>query len=270
MTMTMSRRRFFLAGCVCALAGCLFPSLSDLSGDASTGNDASDVAVVDSPTAPDAGSFCDGVDATFCEDFDEPDGGYLDRWSPSIGDGNTVTTQTALVTSAPNALVVEVPSGNTGGASLWKDLPPNATEYDYSFSIRFEPYDAGSGYVLWGQIEVDNTNNAFSEYRFSTYNGGTKFEAHVYYPDGGNTIAGTPLSTTFAAGQWYRVDEILTVSPPPAKVQIMINSIQVLQTTITQATDGVGTAEFLAGIYHTSGVTGTWRLEIDDVVMRVK
>ena len=257
-----------------ALGGCgLFPNLGGLSGsDASVEAGGSDVISqdVNAEGAPPTPTYCATQDATFCEDFDEPDGGYLDNWStPSVGDGNTLATQTALVTSAPNALVVEVPAGNTGGASLWKDLPPNASEYDYSFSIRFEPYSAGSGYVLWGQIEVDNTG-AFTEYRFSTYNGGTKFEAHVFYPDGGNTVAGSPLSTTFNAGQWYRVDEKLTVSPPPAKIQVMLNGIQVLQTTITQATDGPGTAEFLAGIYHTSGVTGTWRLEIDDVVMRVK
>ena len=58
--------------------------------------------------------------------------------------------------------------------------------------------------------------------------------------------------------------------PPPAKIQILVNNVQVLSKTITQATDGTGYAEFLAGIYHTSGVTGPWQMEIDDVVMRVQ
>jgi hypothetical protein len=144
------------------------------------------------------------------------------------------------------------------------------TTYDYAFAVRFEPYDASGGSVLWNQLEVDNTGNAFTEYRFVTFGNGTNFEAHVYYPDGGNVVTGTPLSMTFKAGQWYHVEEKLTVSPPPSKVQVLIDGSTVLSTTITQATDGTGSAEFLAGIYHTNNATNPWRMEIDDVVMRVE
>jgi hypothetical protein len=249
-----------------AISACgLFPDLGTLTGDDAAASDAS----ADAPF----GTFCGTVDAFFCEDFDEPDGAYADRWtSTSLGDGNTLMTQSTEVTSAPNALVVEVPSGGSGGAALWTDLPENATAYDYTFSIRFEPYDAGAGSVLWAQIEVDgeDAGNEYTEYRFSTYAGGTNFEAHVFYPDGGNTVGSAPLPVTFAPGQWYRVEEKLTVLPPPTKIQILVNNVQVLSTTITQATNGTGSAEFMAGIYHTNGATGPWRIEIDDVVMRVQ
>src|SRR5947209_7458615 len=103
----------------------------------------------------DVTGFCSTIDATFCEDFDEPDGSYLARWSGiTINAGNTLTTQSTQVTSSPNALVVEVPAGGSGGAALKQDLPPSATIYDCTFGMRLEPYDAGAGSVDFGQIEV--------------------------------------------------------------------------------------------------------------------
>ena len=219
------------------------------------------------------GRFCDGVDATFCEDFDEPDGNYVSRWtSVSLGTGNTLVLESDATTSAPNALYALIPANNANGASLWQDLPPTATQYDYSFAVRLEPYDAGSGLALFNQIEVDSVDAsaAYTEYRFAQEASGTHFHTHVYYADGGNTVSDLPLTLSFVPGQWYHCEVQLTVAPPPAKVTILVDGSPALATTIAQATNGAGTSEFLAGLAHTYTPTGTVALEVDDVVMRAK
>jgi hypothetical protein len=266
----IARKHLVLVVIVCAGAGCLFPSLSDLTGgDGAPPIDAGDASDANASDAPPTGTFCSTQDATFCEDFDEPDGGYVSRWtSLQIGAGNTVMTESDASSSAPNALVVGVPLGASGGAALLEDLPPSVTTYEYAFAIRFEPYDAGAGSVYFNQIEVDNPS-AYTEYRFQTLAGATHFQAHVFYADGGNTLADLPMSITFMPGQWYRVVEQLTVSSP-AKVTILVNGSPALSTTIAEATNGIGTSEFLAGIYHTNAPTGAWFMEIDDVVMHTQ
>jgi hypothetical protein len=286
----ISRRLVLIAMGASIGAGCLFPSLSDLSGDASVTPDASDD-VVSAPDvfadtsindASDAGDvsdaapqgrFCDGVDAMFCEDFDEPDGNYQSRWSSvSLGGGCTLTLESTTSKSTPNALYAEIPANNTGGASVWENLPPNLTQYDYTFAVRLEPYDAGGGLVLFNQIEVDalDAANAYTEYRFAQVPGGTHYHTHVYYPDGSNYVSDLPLSVTFVPGQWYQVEVQLSVAPPPAKVTVIVDGTTALSTTIAQATNGAGTSEFLAGIGHTYAPTGTWRIEVDNVVMQAK
>ena len=281
--MTGTRRFLLIAIGVCAGAGCLFPSLDDLSGDdASKGNDASDVVTTSDVTSPSDGGdasdapkgrFCEGVDATFCEDFDEPDGNYLSRWTSfDLGGGNTLALETDATTSAPNALYAEIPANLTGGASVALDLAPNLTQYDYSFAVRLEPYDAGAGLVLFNQIEVDaiDAAAAYTEYRLAQAAVGTTFHTHVYFPDGGSVISNLPLTTSFVPGQWYHVDVQLTVAPPPAKVTITVDGAPALAATIPEATNGAGTSWFLAGISHTYAPTGTWRVEVDDVIMRAK
>lgn len=279
-----------IASGLCAVAGCLFPSVGDLTGsDVYEGPDASDVAIANdaggggdtssndasSSDASDAaqGRFCDGVDATFCEDFDEPDGNYVSRWtSVTLGGGCTLALVSDASTSAPNALYAAIPANNSGGASLSESLPPTATQYDYSFTVRLEPYDAGSGLVLFNQIEVDSVDAAaaYTEYRFSQGATGTHYHTHVYYADGGNVISDLALSLSFVPGQWYHVEVQLAVSPPPAKVTVYVDGAPALATTIPEATNGPGTSEFLAGLAHTYTPTGTWRIEVDDVVMRAK
>ena len=240
-------------------------SAQDVAADASSPSDAGDAAP--------KGRFCDGVDATFCEDFDEPDADYLSRWTSfDLGGGNTLELEGDATTSAPNALYAEIPTNASGGASLRYDLPPTATSYDYSFAVRLEPYDAGTGLVLFNQIEVDSTDAAaaYTEYRLAQLQGATHFHTHVYYPDGGDVISDLPLGVTFAPGQWYHVEIQLTVAPPPAKVIVIVDGAPTLSTTIAAATNGAGTSEFFAGLAHTYAPTGTWRIEVDDVVVRAK
>jgi hypothetical protein len=275
---------------VCAGAGCLFPSLDDLSGsdvyegpdvidvafpkDGGADANPSDVATTDAGDAA-QGRFCDGViDATFCEDFDEPDADYQSRWnSVDLGGGNTLVLVSDASTSAPNALFAQIPTNNTGGASVWLNLPSSATQYDYAFTVRLTaPYDAGSGLALFNQIEVDSfdASAAYTEYRFSQESSGTHYHTHVYYADGGNIVSDLPLGVNFVPGQWYHVDVQLAVSPAPAKVAVYVDGTLELSATIPAATNGAGPSEFLAGLAHTYTPTGTVAIEVDDVVMRVK
>ena len=283
--MTGSRRFLLIAVGVCSGAGCLFPSLADLSGlDASVGSDASDVRVTsdaneasasDASDAGDAahGRFCDDyADATFCEDFDEPDGNYVSRWtSVSLGAGNTVTLEGDATTSAPNALYAEIPANNTGGASLWKDLPPTATHYDYAFTASSRTTRAAASSSSTRSRSTPSTRRLRTPSIASRKKprARTSTRTSVYYADGGNGVSDLPFATSLVAGQWYHVDVQLDVGPP-AKVTVYVEGSPVLATTIPEATNGPGTSEFLAGISHTYTPTGTWRVEVDDVVMRAK
>ena len=272
--MRVIRAGFVVAVAAGLLVACLFPSLDGLSGAPSDAGDASvdagsDTSVDASSDAPT--TFCATVDATFCEDFDATDGSFLSRWTTSFIDpGNTVDTTTSQAVSSPRSLVATVPDGGTGAASVWKDLPDGVPSFLYSFDIRFEPYgNGGAGGVLFGQIEVDSFDSGtqYTSYRWETYASSTEFQAHIYYPDGGSTLDEFVLPSTFAPNRWYHVDETLVVSPPPAHVTILVDGTPALATTIAGATNGVGPAEVLAGIYHTQTPTGAWTVYVDDVVV---
>lgn len=240
----------------------LFPDVSGFSGE-----DASrDAAIVE------GGTFCSTVDATFCEDFDEADGGYLGRWTTFYQDpGNTLDTTMDQWSSPPRSLVASVPNA-TGGAAVWEDLPPGASTIDYAFDIRFEPLDAGANGVLIAQVEVDSFDSdaQYTEYRIEALADASAFQAHVFYPDGGSTSDELPMTAAFTPSVWHHVDMQLVVSPPPTHVIISVDATPSLSTRINDATNGAGPAEFLAGIYRTNGLPGPFTLEIDNVVVNAQ
>ena len=224
-------------------------------------------------------TFCESVDATFCEDFDEPDGDYVSRWtSSSVANSNTLALEQDAAISPPNALFAQVPYGVANQpAALWKDLASDVKSIEYAFDVRFEPYAVDAGSVSFAEIVVATADGGppSTAFDFVMLANATHVQARVTYADGdaglGDILLGSSNFKTFAAGKWYHVDETITLSGT-ATINLVIDGQVILgNQMIKQATNGVGaSAKFLVGIERTTGTTGPWAMEIDNVVVRAQ
>ena len=269
------RLRFVFA-CAFAITACaLFTNLDDLS--AGSGDGGSDVIAPDAPVGDSAGpsTYCSTVDATFCEDFDEPDGGYLERWS-TITLGRGQHAHDAIVR---RHLVAErarrrSAAGNAGGAALrrrtFRRQRRRTSTRSRCVSSRSTRVPAASIGRKSRSTTSYDAGSVFTEYRFVTYANATNFEAHVYYPDGGNTVASLPLSMTFQPGKWYRVDELLTLAPPAAKVRSSSTTRRSSRPRSRKRRTAPATPRSSRASTTPNPPTGTWRMELDDVVLRAE
>jgi hypothetical protein len=247
-----------------------------VAGDAS-GEDASGETSL--PPAGDASSsdgaaFCEGRDATFCEDFDLADGGYRYVYDITVGveAGCSLATDRTTSTSPPRSLRVSVPGGadNSGQlAGLWTVLG-QAHRVVHAFDVRVEPYDvagAGSG-VLFEMISVyTSAGDDRMEFRFRLSSAGLVYEAHSFLPQ--NVVDTLQLpANALAPGAWHHVEVDLTLDPP-AHAHIQIDDNAPVDGTFLRATNGGGTTKLTLGIFYPENGTGAWALHVDNATAQV-
>jgi hypothetical protein len=166
--------------------------------DASIGNDAPSDAG-SSPDADagaasfDATTFCAAIDATFCADFDDPDGGPTFRWDTAVApDGSTIAFDLAHESSPPRSLHAITSNGTQAGASKTFTVGTKFT-VDYDFLLLFLP-DSGDFSPL--QIRANTGDHVF---QFNGPDGAT----NSYFQVGGAEYS--PHFASPSLGVWHHV-----------------------------------------------------------------
>jgi hypothetical protein len=231
-------------------------------------------AVLEDASADAARPFCELQDASFCEDFDLPDGGYRNTFKPLLAAGCSLATDPATSKSPPRSLRVSVPGGaNTDGqtAGLFATLG-QARHVVHNFEIRIEPYDltqAGPG-VLLETIGVYGAQNGVQmEFWFRISSTGPVYEARTYAPGGAEAVDPLPLPVdALAPGTWHNVDVDLTLDPP-AHANVHIDGNLAIDGTFSHATNGAGNTTLTLGIYYPENPTGPWVVHVDSATARL-
>jgi hypothetical protein len=283
-------RRSLIAVAAVALCGCtLVTSLTGLSdGDApSAPADASPEAVAAGDTgtpseagadaveeaAVDAGPFCARVDATVCEDFEDPVA--AGRWNLSFVGNAVHGIDGDASTSAPFSLfagTTALADGANATSYRYIRLPRRVTSVAYAFDLRIDrraeralvvasasledTADGGSGFAYRAAITVGNLDDNIEESR----EGAT------------NSYLDRELSPRIAIGKWTRVAVSVTRQPNASyRALVTLDGVAVVDTPLTLWTGfSDGTPVISIGALYTSGPTSPWAIRVDSVTFDVK
>lgn len=263
-------------------AGCLFPSLGDLSGDASTDGNFSDVAsdagdanvAVDAGDAAldakiDSGPWCNTntPEGGVCFDYDEPDASGVNITlnvcsdTPSCSNSFGIAPDTNP-TSPPDALVLVIPAihqypsyAELQDRYTWTKPFETAT---IAFDMRIETSNATGeiGALEWGTVI----------YGFGLNGTGMTVQTSDYAPDSGApnptyNVQAAPIDFT----KWHRY--VLTVSSSEKTVVMTLDGATAINDT-TRSEPLSGGLTFEWGVSYFSGLTTTpTKFHYDNVVL---
>jgi hypothetical protein len=279
-------RRWFAAAIVATMSSCsLFTSLGGLSSDADEpqtdgGGGGGDAGGGDGGT-PDGmeadgstGPFCATTDASFCEDFDDPDDPTFRDWLPRTDNGGLLAKVDTAV-SPPSALSVTAPYVATKqvSASLGKSFT-NTKRLRWAYRFRIEEKDDSSdAFVAFGQVTMTTTGGALSSVRMTIRNLTAHFEGAIY-PAGTASTASFPNLTndfTVTAGTWHSVDMSIDWEVSPAIATVEYDGMRLSdKRAMTGSTFGPGNLAVFAGIYYREKGTTPWRILVDDSAIWVE
>jgi hypothetical protein len=257
---------------VASLAGaCLFPSLSDLTGDA--GNEGPDVQPqqdAGKDVATDAAPFsCKTADATFCEDFDDTSQQAFPKWNYTTVDDGGQFLRVDAGLSLPNAgevIIAAAASGQPIQALLAYQSKTAASRLHVAWDCIIDQADIAGPALMLNEVE---TSGAELGVRLVLKNGGASLGAAIYPPDGGSDFPALSSPVTFEPGVWHHVEWTIDLTATPATlVSFSIDgAVQASDAGIPGATFGPSLINAYAGAYYATVPTAGWRLRIDDVVV---
>ncbi len=263
-------------------AGCLFPSLGDLSGDASpdgnfsdvVSNDASDASTTtDASDAADAkidtGPWCNTntPDGGVCFDYDEPDASGVNVNQNQCTDTPPCTNSFGIApdtdpSSPPNALVLVIPAihqypsyAELQDHYTWTKPFQTAT---IAFDMRIETSNASGelGAMEWGTVI----------YGFGLNGTAMTVQTSDYAPDSGApnptyNVQAAPIDFT----KWHRF--VLTVSSSQKTVVMTLDGATAISdTTRNEPLSGGLTFEWGVGYFSGQTTTPT-KFHFDNVVL---
>ncbi len=245
-------RRFALLALLTmpALASCLFPSLTGLTGpggdaandteltdaplsdgpnvtDSQPANDAPSSDAADAGDASDAGGFCATHPGhTFCEDFDEPN--FQTRWDNiSASAGATLVADNSKSVSPPNEMLASV------------SVPANGSAHAYAM----KHFTTANTIKIAAEMMVDTNTLATLDPLMIVFNpppsGYTSYEIHIdtctghrgylaTLSDGGSLHVDTAFANTLQT--WHNVEVDLNMST--AAIDVLLDGVPTVQWTV--------------------------------------
>jgi hypothetical protein len=274
------------------LAGCLFPSLADLSGDAGSdagdatsdvasndattdASDASDATALDAPV--DTGPFCASLDAAnvvICDDFDDTDASTFAKWTGGTG---SLARDTDASVSPPFALLASTPALLDGAtpnpqARVHRVFVQTVKHVTHTFDARIDQYDT-LGQAVYMDMLIVTSGGIDVEYRLQATSTTLAYEAHIPSGQDAAVVSNTFALTPWTAGAWHHVVVDITTSAVPATLTVTIDGATVVgpNAAASVATFGTGQAlEVQAGIYYASNPQTGWATHVDNVLVQAQ
>jgi hypothetical protein len=273
-------------------AGCLFPSLDGLTGDAGDAavdveteappQDAADENAFDASDASDAsvdgggetGPFCAALDASnvlICDDFDDSDASTFAKWASSTG---TVVRDPSAWRSPPFCLLTSVAAADAGSpvAHLRQTFVQGVDHLTQTFDARVDQKNTSSSNVYFNLLTVISAGISV-QYRFAMSSTAFSFEAHIPNGQDAATQNQDYALVPWSLGVWHHVVLDVSVSAVPATVTVTIDGIVVVgpDASAPFAVYGSGQSiDFQAGIYYASTPESGWALRFDDVLLQAQ
>jgi hypothetical protein len=256
---------------VAALAGCtLLAPLGDLrgTGDASTEggpvpDGGRDGAMYDAVALADGGRFCDGVDARFCDDFDDVDAQFARWFAPTLTNGGVVELGFDGAASPPAFLRTRVssPMGtNPAEAALLMNLPARST-LTVSSRVRV------ARRPMTGATEIQQISAQGATWYLYVRIGpfGDEFVEEYAGADVGFAQQPTPCSAALG-DDWTLVTT--TVDLGMGQAVLSYDGTTVAQLALVKPPPPTGTQRVQGGQSWVFPPTGGAIVDIDDVVVR--
>ena len=270
-------RRGIVVCLVGAASACsLFTSLNGFSnGDATDGGPSTtDAAATDAPTdavsdgTADGGRYCATVDATFCEDFDDPADPSFSRWKPSIDMSAMLTPAEGY--SPPSSLQATTPPiTNTDqlGAYLTTSFP-NVARVRYHFRFRIDAAGSDISTMMLFQVESLDTAGNRAGLRLRFEKGEFALAGAIYPKNGAGTFPDVGLHHVADVGKWHEMSVSVDWTKSPAEVSATYDATNIAANApLAGATFGPATFIVYAGIYYSAGPATTWRARVDDITV---
>jgi hypothetical protein len=265
-------------GALAASACSFLDPLSGLTGgveidaEAPDGSAESGTLPEDAAPAPDAekGPFCPRVDATFCEDWDDPS--TLVRWGTSPRDHAELRIDDAAAASPPNALSMRTEA--LDGATLAKAsnsvlFDASAESFAYAFDVRVERRgqsklvvagmrltDRGDDHVHYLWIALGAANDIIEEARMGE----------------NETVISHPLSRPLPTGTWTRVRVAASAEDAGGyHLDVSYDGEPVLEAAATLWQAGApGTPYFYVGADFLKGPSTPWEVRFDNATVDLR
>jgi hypothetical protein len=256
---------------VAALASCtLLAPLGDLrgGGDASTEGgpppDGGRDGTMDDAMAPaDGGRFCDGVDARFCDDFDDVDAQFARWFSTTLTNGGVVELGFDGAASPPAFLRTRVspPMDSTPAAASLRTTFPARSTLTLSSRVRV------ARRPMAGATEIQEISAQGATWYLYVRIGplGDEFVEEYAGADGGFAQQPTPCSAALG-DDWTLVTT--TVDLEMGQAVLSYNGTTVAQLALVKPPPPTGTQRVQGGQSWVFPPTGGAIIDIDDVVVR--
>lgn len=218
------------------------------------------------------GRFCATVDASLCDDFDDPADTALLKWSVKVDVPQGTVTREPSGFSAPNAVSCKaVGSGNDQISAYLEKTYAAAKRTRFHYRFRVEESEA-TGFLQIGQLQVDTMGNSRTAMRLTIGGGTAHFEGAVYPSIGGSgTFPNVTQNFTLETMKWHEVEMAVDWEAVPARVTIDYDGMRMADNAaITGSNFGPGKLLVAAGIYYLEGGDSPWRIVVDDVVIGVE
>ena len=276
----MRTKTALACGVVAAAAGaCIFPSLDGLSGgdagpdagDATQTSDAAGEAVA--PDAPgdaigNAPAYCSTVDAAFCDDFDDEDGGTFTHWTTTSTFHGATITRAASDASAPFAARFDsFPSDAGTPVATLKQLfaTPITSSATLAFDLRVDTWPTPSTAGLNSPQIALNGSASIVSLRLRQTN--TQLE-EVVTNDAGTTYPTFALAQSPQLGKWVHVEIDFTLEQQIVNASVLFDGTVVLAPTPLDASFAFGVPTLYVGEVFVDPGNQTSSFLVDDVVFR--
>ncbi len=225
-------------------------------------------AVVDATTLP--VRFCaDAQGASFCDDFDEPDGGFS-RWSSThVGMGTLTVDLDASVSPPASLLATCVGGGMFNGVSLTENLSGH-TRARLSADVRLDAFDKiGYGSIL--EIHLLPLPSGFGDYRVALIYTAGLMTLDVYSEnnEGGSVQNATPIALDFSAWQHISIEIAMTPTPHAAAFDANGTQLGNLAMPAFAGSDTNQGQSATVGLPYLVSNTQPWGVRLDNVTVAV-
>lgn len=218
-----------------------------------------------------SGRFCATVDASLCDDFDDPSDTAFLKWTVKVDAPDGTVSRVNTGYSAPNAVSCRASStGDQISAYLEKTYESaKRTRLHYRFRVE---EDEANGFLQLGQLQMDTSGNARTSMRLTVGGGTAHFEGAVYPVIGGpGTFPKVTQQFNLETRKWHEVEMFVDWEAVPAQVTVDFDGMRMAENAaITGSNFGPGKLLVAAGIYYLEGGDSPWRILFDDVFIVVE
>jgi hypothetical protein len=259
------------------LSSCLFPNLGSLSGDDAGGSDATTDVTNDGTPASDATSDGGPTDAgldvktspcavqhTFCDDFD--DGSLGARWDKTDNGGGGTLSQSSNAVTPPFSFQAQVPGGSNHPYALLQKFLDASQHIHYECDIMIIGSQSTSFELDYYDLAFKPAGYTYGNFNLERLNpGGTSEEIAMANGADADTYNDDNLTEEFTTWKHLVADVDFGKSTFTLIVDGATIDAMSMKPPLASAPSTLG-----VGLTYSAGLTATWTVLIDNVVIDVQ
>lgn len=227
--------------------------------------------LLDANAAIDAGPFCKRVDASFCEDFDDPV--EASRWNLSSVRKAAHGIDNAAFTSPPLSLfgtTSTLAAGESAESYRRIDFPNQLSSVTYAFELRVDTR-AQSGFLIAAAGLVDTAGTGLT-YSASLVLGDSNDTLEEAREGASNMYADHVLGMRIPDGRWTRVSVAMTQRTSGGFDLLVTLDGQTVVSAALGLWTGItgGTPYITIGSAYIAGPSAPWAIRIDSLTVDMK